>query len=82
MRQDKFEQVLIVLGTLFFSVFGMMAPSAWAQNPTPSIAALLPVSAHSTTQALWLEYAARALPRARLFHWQLARSLDPWRLRL
>jgi hypothetical protein len=28
MRQDKFEQVLIVLGTLFFSVFGMMAPSA------------------------------------------------------
>jgi hypothetical protein len=30
MRQDKFEQVLIVLGTLFFSVFGMMAPSAWA----------------------------------------------------
>jgi hypothetical protein len=30
MRQDKFEQVLIVLGTLFFSVFGMTAPSAWA----------------------------------------------------
>ncbi len=34
MRQDKCEQVLIVLGTLFFSVLGMMAPSAWAQNPT------------------------------------------------
>jgi len=30
MRQDKCEQVLIVLGTLFYSVFGMMAPSAWA----------------------------------------------------
>lgn len=77
MRQDKFEQVLIVLGTLFFSVFGMMAPSAWAQNPTPSIDALLPVSAHLDDLGFVLTVRGTGFASSAVVYWQLGTSTTP-----
>lgn len=82
MRQDKFEQVLIVLGTLFFSVFGMMAPSAWAQNPTPCIDPLLPVSGHLADSRSVLTVRGTSFASSAVVHWQVTRSPLPWRLRL
>jgi hypothetical protein len=42
MRDDKYQKLLILLGTMFVTIFGMAAPTAWAQNPTPSITQLSP----------------------------------------
>jgi FG-GAP-like repeat/IPT/TIG domain/FG-GAP repeat len=46
MHPTMHGKLLIFLGTTLLPVFGMIAPYAWAQNPTPYINELSPVSAH------------------------------------
>jgi len=35
MRDDKYQKSWILFGTMFVSIFGMAAPTAWAQNLVP-----------------------------------------------
>ena len=42
MRDDKYQKLLILLGTMFVTIFGMAAPTAWAQNPKATRSQLSP----------------------------------------
>jgi FG-GAP-like repeat len=46
MRHNMYPKFLIFLGVMLASAFGVTATRAWAQDPTPFINELSPVSAH------------------------------------
>jgi hypothetical protein len=60
MRRDEFEQVEILLETMFFSVSGMTPRSAGAQKPTPSIHEFWPVSAHRDLSGIFRSVPSRS----------------------
>lgn len=62
---------------MFFSVFGMTVPSVWAQNPTPSIDALLPVSAHLDDLAFTLTVRGTGFVSSAVVYWQVGTTTTP-----
>jgi hypothetical protein len=72
MREGKWKKVLVLFGTMFISLLGMTAPSAWAQNPTPSIDDLKPVSAHLDALAFTLTVRGTGFTLGAVVYWQVA----------